>query len=338
LDFLRSQNADLGNVEIGFDADTGMRGLFATKKVSKGKLLCKIPSDCALALSDPSRKGDDAPTIAHGGANFLSMYVHDAKANALWSPYLDTLPKEVGPDEMTPDFFDDEEVELLEFPRLVDGVKRRKGEIRRVAQEKGLDEKELRFAAWLVSSRAFLIQIMSVDGDGNTAPASAATTNSEEEVLRDEKGQVISSAKERKSIRVMVPFLDMANHRSEQPNAQLKLIDPEKDDAWFALEATRNINPGKEVTISYGSGLDSSVELLSNYGFVDRTNRIDRVMLEKGGDGCIADMAGWTTTLEEDKAMLDMLGDGDKADDENDAILRKILTFRIKMKESYKED
>lgn len=120
----------------------------------------------------------------------------------------------------------------------------------------------------------------------------------------------------------------MANHHSDQPNAKLTLIDPEKDDAWFALEATRPIKAGKEIVIAYGSGVESSVELFLNYGFVPHSNRIDQFMLKKGGDDAITTLDGWTTTLEEDQRMLKM------ADDEN--TLKKILNFRIRLKESYK--
>eukprot|EP00980_Cylindrotheca_fusiformis_P017202 scaffold5296_cov215-Cylindrotheca_fusiformis.AAC.5 len=123
-------------------------------------------------------------------------------------------------------------------------------------------------------------------------------------------------------------LLDMANHNSDQPNAKLTLIDPEKDDAWFALEATRPIKAGKEIVIAYGSGVESSVELFLNYGFVPHNNRIDEFMLAKGGDDAIASLDGWTTTLEEDKLMLEMASGEDT--------LKKILDFRIRLKESYK--
>ena len=124
----------------------------------------------------------------------------------------------------------------------------------------------------------------------------------------------------------MVPFIDIANHSSDQPNCKLTLIDPEKDDAWFALEATRPIAAGKELVIAYGNGLESSVELFQNYGFVPSSNKIDEMMLKKGGDDTIANLDGWTTTLEEDKTMVEMAKD--------DPVLQKILKFRIRLKES----
>jgi hypothetical protein len=322
LQFLTAQNSKgLKDVEIGY-APNGVRGLFCTKNFKKGKMMCQIPSDVALALSDPSKNGEDAPTLSHGGSNFLSMYWKNEEAKKLWAPYLDTLPAQGSAQfDPTPDFFETEELELLEFPRLIRQATDRKEQIATVAAEKGIDVEELRFATWLTASRAFRISISaeSTDNDENE--------EGEEEPKLDDRGQIITKAGEEKDIRVMVPFIDMANHSSDQPNAKLTLIDPEKDDAWFALEATRPIAAGKEIVIAYGNGIESSVELLLNYGFVPQSNKIDGFMLKKGGDECITSLAGWTTTLDEDKAMLSM--------SEDDNTLQKILSFRIRLKESY---
>ena len=323
LKFLKAQKATgIDSIQVGFDPDSGIRGLFAQKNFKQGQMLCRIPSDCALALSDPARNGDDAPTLAHGGANFLNMYMKPANARKLWAPYLETLPQ-VGSAQFhpTPDFFSDEEIELLEFPRLVRQAKYRKEEIKKVAVAMNLTPEELQFATWIVASRTFPLAIPSPEDD------------SAEEPQYDEKGQVITKAGEKKTIRVLVPFIDMANHNSDNPNAKLTIIDPEKDDAWFALEATRPISAGKEITIAYGSGVDSSVELLLNYGIVPKSNKIDEFMLKKGGEETISSLQGWTTTLEEDRAMIDMIGQS-----EEDACLRKILNFRIRLKESYVEE
>jgi hypothetical protein len=316
LQFLQAQKATgLKDVEIGNHLDTGVRGLFCTKKIKKGQMICKIPSDCALALSDPSKNGEDCPTMAHNGANFLTMYWDNDQARPIWAPYLDTLPRQGSPEfEPTPDFFDDEEIQLLEFPRLVSQAKERKQHVAQVAGETGIDAAKLQYATWLAASRSFEICL---------AP------DNENDPKLDEKGQVIAKV-EQKTIRVMVPFIDVANHSSDQPNAKLTLIDPEKDDAWFALEASRPITAGKEILIAYGNGVKSSVELLRDYGFVPKSNPIDSIMLGKGGDDSIASQDGWTTTLEEDKLMQSLA--------EDDPTLKKILDFRVKLKEAYKTE
>jgi len=319
---LQEQGADIAGTEIGVDV-TGMRGIYATKNWSKDKIICKIPSDLALALSDPSKNGDDAPTIAHGGANFLKFYKTNEQAAQQWSFYLNCLP---GPNEIpkTPDFFGDEELALLEFPRIIAAAQRRKQEIKQVAAETGIDEAELQRATALVSSRAFPLAVAEADEDLQTDVG---------DIALDERGQVMTKAGERKFIRVLCPYIDLANHKSSQCNAKWTVLDPEKDEAFFALVATRNIKAGKEITISYGSQVDSSVELLMNYGFVPLENPFDEFMLKKGGDDCIVSADQWTTTLEEDKRMLSMT-EGD-AEAEN---LRKILQFRVRLKESYQSE
>jgi hypothetical protein len=317
LQFLKGQKAKgLDKVEVGFHLETGVRGLFGNTNLKKGQLVCHIPSDCVLALSDPSKNGDDAPTVAHGGANFLDMYWNHQQQRQIWSPYLETLPQ-LGSEQFdpTPDFLVDDDLALLEFPRLIQRAKERKEQVAAVATERLIPLEELQFATWLVSSRAFQLAL-------------AAPTEEKNEIPQfDERGQVIDKA-QKKTIRVMVPLIDMANHSSDQPNCKLTLIDPEKDDAWFVLEALRPIAAGKELLICYGSGVDSSVELFMEYGFVPSSNRIDSIMLEKGGHDAITSIDGWTTTLIEDKAMLEMCKD--------DPIIQKILRFRIRLKESYK--
>ena len=306
IQYLEKNKADVSKVAIGIDPDTQRRGLYTAKTFGKkGQLMCKIPSDCALALSDPAKKGLDAPTVVHGGVSLIQMYLKNPQQRQVFAPYLDCLPKEI---EATPDFYSDEEIDLLEFPRIVEKAKERKQLISELSA--GLEAgDDLAYATWLVSSRAFPLSI------------------AEDDVAfrYDDRGQILSKA-ERHWIRVMVPLLDMANHQSE-PNAKLTLIDPEKDEAWFALETLRPIPAGKEITIAYGSGADSSVELLANYGFVPESNPLDTYMLRKGGDDCLTSLADWTTTIDEDKSVLEMASD--------EPNLQKILKFRIKLKEAY---
>jgi hypothetical protein len=329
-DFLLKNKASISNTEIGFDPISGKQGLYATKNFKEGQVICQVPSDCALALSDPAAAGKDAPTVAHNGLQFLQRYwKNTVERTTTWAPYLDTLPEAVPAADATPNLFPVDELELLEFPRLVQRAKERQTEMNTVceSQDAAVENKvsleELQFATWIVTTRSFPIQMQVA------APVEEGSTSADKV---DDRGQVISMA-QRHWIRVMVPFIDIANHNSDA-NAQMTLIDPEKDDAWFALKATRSIPQGREINMRYGSGLDSSVELLLNYGIVPaEENKIDALMLRKGGDDCIANLEGWSTTLAEDEAMLEMTA----ADDTSADNLRKILAFRIKMKKAYTE-
>ncbi|KAI2498815.1 hypothetical protein MHU86_15668 [Fragilaria crotonensis] len=285
LDFLvKKQGAILDSgIEVGVSKETGIRGVFCTRSFNKGEILCQVPSDAALALSDPSSKED------------ISL----AQAE---STHFDP----------TPDFYDNEELELLEFPRLVNLAQKRQKELTDIAsQNPDLTLEQIQFAAWIVSTRALGIPI----------------TEGEPQV--DDKGRPILT-KNTRLLRVLVPFLDLVNHSSNSPNTELHLIDPEKDNAWFALKATRDIQAGKELLYSYGNGVESSVELLANYGFVPKENKMDALMLKKGGDDTLTTLDAWSTTLEEDETMLQDVGvDGGR--------LRTILEFRARMKKAIGE-
>ncbi|KAL7552237.1 hypothetical protein ACHAWF_015469 [Thalassiosira exigua] len=190
---------------------------------------------------------------------------------------------------------------------IVKQARERKNQILDLSQKGNIPFGELQFATWLVASRSFAIKL-SVD---DPLVKEGAVSTSE------------------KAIRVLLPYLDMINHSSDNPNAELHLIDPEKDDAWFAIRALRPIKKGKEITISYGaSGVESSAGLLMNYGFVPDENRIDSMMLRKGGEDCIESLDGWSTTLEEDESQLSQASGN----------MANVLKLRIKLKQSYPRD
>lgn len=326
ISVLRQQKSVIRDTEIGIDPTTGRRGLYSSKKISKDKLICKVPSDLAIALSDPSQNGKDAPTIVHNAANYLKNFANHPQQSQQWSFYLNTLPK-VAPN--TPHLYNDQEVELLEFPKLVQQVQERQQLIQQVASEQNLDAAELAQATALVSSRSLALVVAQADDYLETEAG---------DVALDDRGQVVTKAGERQTIQVLVPYLDLVNHRSQNHcNAKWTVLDPEQDDAWFALVATRNIPPHKEITISYGSGVETSDELLLNYGFVDANNPVDKFMLDRQKEGCMQ-RDEWETTLEEDRSMLDMLLKQQQGSDDDPSNLQAILEFRIQMKASYKEE
>ena len=299
--------SDDSGSEIGFDMDSGIRGMYANKSFRKGDIVCKIPSDVALALTDPSSATDVADGVADGAMNFIQWYSNE-EAKQTWKAYLDTLPTKDMHFDPTPDFYSEQEIQALEFPKIVVDATERKQQIADLAQKSGVVTfDELQFATWLVASRSFAIKI-SVD-DGELVREGAVSTRE-------------------KVIRVLLPYLDMINHSSDNANAELHLIDPEKDDAWFAIRATRPIKKGKEITISYGaSGVETSLGLLSNYGFVPEENRIDELYLKKGGELCIETLGGWSTTLAEDELELESATGN----------MINVLKLRIKLKRSYPE-
>jgi SET domain len=309
---LLSQKAEIAGVEVGVTADN-RRGLFATKNIIEGKSICKIPSDLALALSDPSiakPESDPQTAMVRCGVYYLTQYAN----NDAWRWYTETFPKNL---PLTPDAFSDlDDIEILEFPLAVQMVQQRRRDLQAVAVETGLPLSDLQKATTLVSSRSFPIKVAQDNGD----------------IHLDDRGQVITKAGEsNKVVRVLLPLIDMANHQSTKFNAQLVLQDAHKDEAWFVLQATRNIRQGQEITISYGAA--DSVHLLVNYGFTpDDGNPIDTYLLRKHAkDFALSD---WSTSLQEDVEVMEMLKD-EPAVDREEEILRMILQFRIQLKKSY---
>ena len=245
---------------MGFDTFTSIRGLYATKPFKKNEIICKIPSDVALALTDPSTATGETMSVVDGGVNLLGWYLNNEQARGMWSAYLETLPtREMHFDvrslsfvdsfmlilvisvalhrdllvKPTPDFFSDAEIEGLELPMIINKANQRKQQLSHISQSQvsfkcssiqatlwfiyltwtfsstqNIPYDELQFASWLVASRSFAIKI-SVD----------------DPLVKE---GVVSTSE--KAIRVLLPYLDMINHSSDNPNAELHLIDPEKDD------------------------------------------------------------------------------------------------------------
>jgi len=351
IKFLTSQNAKglssstgkktKAGCEIGISNQTGRRGVYTTQPCRKNDIICRIPSDCVLALSNPELGGADTPTLAHCGRNFLDMYRNNPVASQTWKAYLDTLPTDdtTTPGgtstsffDATPDFFTDEEIDALEFPRAVQEVQTHLIEMAEVCasssdDDNGSDDsipfEDLQFATWLVNSRSVKISMEDT----------TANNNDDEEMSADDDNngplpEGVLPPSSSKAIRVMIPYLDMVNHSSDDANAELHLIDPEKDEAWFTIRATRNIRAGKEITFSYGTGVETSVGLLRQYGFVPEENKYDTFMLKKGGEDCIESVEGWSTTLEEDETML-------MEDSGLTPNMRKVLQLRCRLKRAY---
>ena len=136
----------------------------------------------------------------------------------------------------------------------------------------------------------------------------------------------------------------MINHSSDQYNTVLSVLgddenenddnseETEEEQLYYAVIAARNIQKGEELLISYGSGEDTSLELLLHYGFVPDQNPydVDFMAWEASGEDDSNDFEKcWTTTLEDDEQQL-----------KKDSLSRTeqtILQFRIRMKRAYKE-
>ena len=196
----------------------------------------------------------------------------------------------------------------------------RQEDIQKVADRHNTDKDELQFATWLTKSRCFtILRLKQVDP------------------INDPGKKTIQIRS------VMIPLLDMINHSSDQPNAELEVIETKiEDESFYALQATRPIKANEEITISYGSGQDSSLDLFMNYGFVPYSNPFDIDFLrseiqQESGSDCFTRPDQWSTTLKEDEEQLASMERAAISKSNSEDIRRRILEFRIQMKRALLE-
>ena len=293
-----------GGTEIGFCSKTNRRGLFAADDFQTGDFLVGIPFPCCLTLAeDDIMMGE--PTDAELGLRLLNLF-NDKSRSVSFQSYFDTFPTRKERFDATPDFWSTKEIEELEFPPIIQKAKKRKTSIEQLAQAEVVDIADLQFATWLVKSRGFtLLKPSLTEPVGNDDNVETRTT-------------LISKT-------VLMPYLDMINHNvPESANAELQVLETKaEDESFYALQATRSIRKGSEIMITYGTGQESTVDLLLNYGFVAEKNSNDSKFISEEN---LADFP-WSSTLEDEKKALAETGD---------EIKRKILDFRIRMKKSVK--
>ena len=290
---------------IGTSA-TRLRGLFSKEGFEPGDYICSIPFTAALLLHDTvvdSTSDDDEKDCIHQACTFLEEFSRDPR----WKPYVDCLPQmETSNFDPTPDFWVEGIIQDLEIPRLIDETIRRKKNVAQVAEEKGFDESKLHWATWLVRSRGFTT--MKLMSEGRNASPSGIQSRT-----------------------FLIPFLDMLNHDDAVPNASIEVVESrEYEESFFALQAIQPIRPGQHVTILYGTGLETSLDLISKYGFFTRKNPNDRRIDWNLVDAC------WSTSLEDDvtslenlEADLELCGTAGK-DADRDMLF--MLDFRVHLK------
>jgi len=315
-----------GSVQVKCCPLTGTRGLYAREDFQEGDCLFAIPLDAALVVEDvetsDAERGSKLLTLLQQQQQRQQQH-HETQEDDRWRSYFNVLPtmKEMH-FHPTPDFWTEDEILALEFPRLVNAALERKERIQSLAakQKNGRDGKmnveELQYATWLVESRSLTL----VGEPYPDCPEDELQTTS-----------------------VLIPLLDMINHSSSNPNVELDVLQSDDDDdddddddqSFYAVIATEDIPKGTELFISYGTGEESSVELLQYYGFVPSSNPHDINMLQYGNDededdddDCLLNEDEWTTSLEDDEQALDAGVVG---------VEKTILQFRIRMKQALRE-
>ena len=218
-----------------------------------------------------------------------ALLLEQLKSNPHWQPYFDVLPTQTSNFAPTPDFWDEETIQQLEVPQLVQNTLALK-------REAG-SSPDLQFATWLVRSRAF----------------------STFKLLPD------ANEKRIRTRTVLIPYMDFLNHEeANSSNAKIQKVEAKNDDeSFFALVATRSIEPGDQITITYGTGLETSLDLFTKYGFWYDGNPNDaNLNLEH---------VSWSTSLEDDEELLSDLHHT------NDKQQREMLALRVHLKRIQKD-
>ena len=290
--FLEEKECEgLGQLKVNIDSDTLCRGLFCGgEPIQAGEYILAIPLISSLTISDSLHNAVHTYSTnedVQEAMNFLTTYANDPH----WEPYLNCLPRTNDSNfDATPDFWEPEIVMELQIPSMINDCLERQREITTVAETTNIDPAELKWATWIVRSRRFTtVQFVSQNG--------GATSH-----LR----------------RMLVPFVDMVNHDID-PNAEVEalLIPNADDESMHAVVATRDIEPGEQVTIGYNDGMATCLDLFERYGFWLTDNPADDLIDWERVN------PQWSTTLEEDEHLLASLLDGP---------LRTAVSLRVHLK------
>ena len=319
LDWLDEEEVEgLENVEIGFskqnvkdwdDDSPGLRGMFAKRDFRVGEYILAVPfvttllvdEDFDPSTSDPGTvllRADEPEVGFKFWKNFFCLD-NEGENNdrRKYKPFLDCLP--LTPDDpnfdVTPDFWSDDDIRQFEIPSLIEKMLSRKEAITEYAKKwvenEAIDKvsgddvdidlassaiSTIQQCCWLVQSRAFTTYKKAMSIDGSVGLLSRV---------------------------VLIPFIDMINHASRKSaNAEMQVIETkEYNESFYALVATKSIRNGSEIKICYGTGEETSLEIFSKYGFWPEVENQER---EKRALQKLLKGVEWSTTLEEDQAML----------------------------------
>jgi hypothetical protein len=329
----RGCQGESGDVEVRWDERSGRRGLYVSAKdgIAEGDYVFAVPMEAAWIVETGDEwKNNDELSDAERGLRFWKWQrelFSTSNSNA-WKPYKNILPTREEAFDPTPDFWSEEQIAALELPPAVERACSRKQQVQALAGELALDaelpilaEDDLRFATWVVNSRA--VTVLREDGDGDDG--------GDDDDDETDSGVTATC--------VLVPLLDMINHSSDHPNTYFAVLGDDETDGeslYYAVVADRDLQQGEEILISYGTEEDSSVELLLQYGFVPETNFYDVEFWESflGDEKGDHDLSFWSTTLQEDE---DRLEGSDNEFGDTVTIEGTILRFRIRMKRAYAE-
>jgi hypothetical protein len=261
--------------KVGVADFGGLRGVMALQDISPGEEIVAIPATFAVDL------GLEALEPYPAARRLLTIKSQELASDADRAVYWDTLPPPDSPDMCTPDFFKEKEMQMLQWPPLVQETRKRSAEIRKLLGDSapstdtpvgqlsaaGGAIKEFRWAVWLVLSR-----VLTVVGPG---------------------------AEGAQGYKLMIPFIDMFNHK-----AGTKHYLTGRTDGMLRVVAGSPVKAGEQIFIMYGTEGTSNVEFVAHYGFHDPSSTAaaaDAVVVSQAPK-MIPALSH--TTIEEDEALL----------------------------------
>jgi SET domain len=321
--------------------DFKLRGVVATRDISKGQELISVPYEIALDLG---REGSD-PTIP--ALSFLKDYCSvmsnaSHESDRRKQAYYRMLPPFDGMDSLgCTNFFSDEALQALQSPYIVKETIRRRLQIQQCYEREflvdGLDERpvwswmdgitpitidHLTWAVWIITSRVLTVQ--------------AGSANDEDD------GPIAVQYR-----RLLIPYLDMCNHDRDSKHILTGRATP---GGLLKIVAGANVAAGAPVEICYGGGIVWNDRFLQDYGFLDshadafKFVAMDLLGLKRRTGGsesaslslndrqeCLDALR--TTTIEEDEVILsNMMANKSEERDKQIAI-----KYRIGVKKAMRE-
>lgn len=278
-DWMAARGANMEKVKIA--NVNGMRGLVAAQDIAENESIVEIPLGASIDITDP--RNDKDPSL---NALALLRLLDDADL----APYMDLLPGRDSSDIMRmPDFYSDEELQMLQCPEVIEKTRRRRELCAHAASESSLETDSVKWALCTVAQRAFLL-VSPIDG----------------------------------LLRLLLPGIDLFNHDAHALHTMKVRWNLEGYvDAVFKVIAGSPIKKGEEIRICYGGspfrpdgcGGDcigdmalTNAQYLMRYGFVDDcmgTTMVDGKWLVKTDAERIRESLVETTVAEDDQLLSD---------------------------------
>ena len=258
INFLRelyNNNAYFPKLEIQFYSDD-YRGIKAKSPIKKDEIILAIPKECLISLelalsTEYGKKIGEFmyQELASPKHCLLSSFILFEKNNPKWKYYFDLLPKDFS---NFPIFYTDAELNYLKGSPFLHQIIDKKSDMKRdylklcerVPYFINFSFQEFMKARMIISSRIFGISINNYKTD------------------------------------VLVPFADLLNHK--RPRQTQWYYDNKIKS--FVIQATEDIEQGKEIYDSYGKKTNG--RFLLNYGFAIENNDSSEYALSVIFDDC----------------------------------------------------